>query len=290
MLRVPLPPRGLWLWPCGGGVGCIALLLSRSASRSQVANGVIGRLQGSPSNPLPVCQGEANAAIAQEETKLRQARQALWRRQFWLSATEVLGPGSRSLKTDRAADPDLASDSMLQAWEPVWTKRLPTADANWDEVCNYAGYPKQPTCDKTFEIVTADQFLGAIREGSGSAGFDGWTARELKSLASAAPVLFDELLSIFYACAREAQTCPASAVPLQFAWKVVGIPKRTEDALRPIAVASAAVRAYNRALLQQFPPAPSTCLAISGPRPDFASCRARLLRMLLSPALGYTGR
>ena len=68
VLRVPLPPRGLWLqlnarvslrlWPCGGGDGCIALLLSRSAlrglrPRSQVANGVMGRLQGSP--PPTLC-------------------------------------------------------------------------------------------------------------------------------------------------------------------------------------------------------------------------------------------
>ena len=49
----------------------------------------------SPSSPFPVCQGEAvaiaNAAIAQEETKLRQARQARWRRQFWLSASSRSG-------------------------------------------------------------------------------------------------------------------------------------------------------------------------------------------------------
>ena len=42
----------------------------------------------------------------------------------------------------------------------------------------------------------------------------------------------------------------------QFALRVAGIPKRTEQALRPIAVESAALRAFNRALLLQFPPLP----------------------------------
>ena len=37
-------------------------------------------------------------------------------------------------------------------------------------------------------------------------------------------------------------------------WRVVGIPKRCEAAARPIAIASAVVRSWNRALLAQFPP------------------------------------
>ena len=37
--------------------------------------------------------------------------------------------------------------------------------------------------------VTDDQFISAVKSGAGAAGFDGWTAKELKGLASHAPPL-----------------------------------------------------------------------------------------------------
>ena len=41
-----------------------------------------------------------------------------------------------------------------------------------------------------------------------------------------------------------------------FAWKIIGTPKKGDDGTRPIAITSALIRAFNRALLARCPPAP----------------------------------
>ena len=84
------------------------------------------------------------------------------------------------------------------------------------------------------------------------------TATELAGLSAACPWLVSELTMLFNAClqhdvdARELQMLRDHT----FAWKVVGIPKRGEEATRPIAVTSALVRAFNKSLLARCPPAP----------------------------------
>ncbi|CAE7859390.1 hypothetical protein AK812_SmicGene28126 [Symbiodinium microadriaticum] len=92
---------------------------------------------------------------------------------------------------------------------------------------------------------------------SGGAGFDGWTASELKGLAGYCPWIVEELVDLLKSCIQASdEAVVASCQDRFFSWRVVGIPKRCEAAVRPIAISSAVVRAWNRALLAQFPPPP----------------------------------
>ena len=212
--------------------------------------------------PLPGSQaealGRANQAIMQCEERQRRERSARWRREFRQDASNATGAGSRSLKLHVPPDPDLTSASMTQEWNPLWNAVLPDAEQRWQEVLRRApGGAADEPLSLEFCPVSTETFAQAVREGSGGAGFDGWTAKELKGLGVSCPSLWDDLVCILNDCVALAAQGACVQCQDQFSWRVVGIPKRCEAAVRPIAIASAIIRAYNRALLPQFPSMPA---------------------------------
>ena len=208
---------------------------------------------------LPLTQDEAleraSGYIALEETAASRARKAQWRRQFTVSLTEATRAASTVLKPQPCPDPNVDSRSMCAEWEPRWTAQLQAPGQAWQSVLQRAGV--QPTPPGDFANVSVEEMRTAISEGAGGAGFDGWTAKELRGLCTSCAWLVDDLVSLFnetlqHQSPEVLQACRDSV----FAWRVVGIPKRTEAATRPIAVASSLVRAFNRAILKRCPEPP----------------------------------
>ena len=199
----------------------------------------------------------ANVAIAEEERRLQQEQSKLWRSRFKGASTDALRAGSRALKVTEAPDPEVTSESMTRDWEPIWTRKACEATHAWSEVCRAAVWPPAEPNTQDFSFPTPNQLAAAIRKGSGGAGFDGWTASELKGLAGYCPWLVEELADLLKSCIQASdEAVVASCQDRFFSWRVVGIPKRCEAAVRPIAISSAVVRAWNRALLAQFSPPP----------------------------------
>ena len=206
--------------------------------------------------PLPVNQSHAiqmaNAAIMEEDARLKQEQAKLWRNRFKRASTDALRAGAGALKVAGPHDPDLSSESMTADWEPIWTRPSGNGAQAWDTVCQATSWPPAELGSSSFSAPTSDQLAAAIKEGSGEAGFD-----ELKGLAIACPWLVVELAELMHACMfLQDEAAIGACQDRFFSWRVVGIPKRCEAAARPIAIASAVVRSWNRALLAQFPPPP----------------------------------
>eukprot|EP00439_Symbiodinium_sp_Y106_P054002 s1205_g7.t1 len=145
---------------------------------------------------------------------------------------------------------------MCAEWEPRWTAQLQAPEDAWQTVLQRAGV--QPTPPGSFLRVTVEELRTSISDSSGGAGLDGWSAKELKGLSAACPWMIDELVRLFNEAldtenSEVLQACRDSV----FASRVIGIPKKTEAATRPIAVASSLVRAFNRAILKRCPALPA---------------------------------
>lgn len=109
----------------------------------------------------------------------------------------------------------------------------------------------------TDALPTFDEFEQAIDEADGSAGFDGWTARELKMIKRLFSFMIRELYELWCATARIAAFSP-DLIPqklrmILFSWRTVGIPKKVEDQSRPIGVASVLLRGWLSACANAFP-------------------------------------
>ena len=209
---------------------------------------------------LPANQAEAisvaSAAVQAEAKRLQSESCKRCRRQFWTSSASAVKAGAKALKLCEPPDPNLNSATMTEEWEKLWTKTHPAPQEAWDEVASAAGLDSAPSVS-AFQPPSAEQLMQAIATCSGSAGFDGWSASELKGLMRACPCLADDLVRIFVSLLKAPRSEPAQKCRSRFfSWRVVGIPKRCEAATRPIAIASTLVRAWNRAMLRGLPAVP----------------------------------
>ena len=105
-----------------------------------------------------------------------------------------------------------------------------------------------PVAARPFEVPYPD-FVAAIARSSGAPALDGWTAREIECLLAHWPQLIRELYEVLCAAVvRPSSMCAdAEAWSCSFAWRLVGIPKRDSDWVRPVAVGSVLLRAWQRA-------------------------------------------
>ena len=121
-------------------------------------------------------------------------------REFRQDAVNTMKFGARALRAQTPPDPDLTSETMTL--KPRWTATLANAQDRWqqvlDRVPNQNPSPVSPVIN--FTPVRLEVFLQAVRQGSGGAGFDGWSAKELKGLAAACPSLFADILDILNDC------------------------------------------------------------------------------------------
>ena len=123
----------------------------------------------------------------------------------------------------------------LKSTLPKWTARADKADFSQSNA-------------STDELPTQEVFIKAICEAKGAAGFDGWSAAELKAVIKTFPKLGEKLYNIFTDVATTAAKDPhkidEQLRAALFAWRVVGIPKKVADQSRPIAVAPFILRAW----------------------------------------------
>ena len=116
-------------------------------------------------------------------------------------------------------------------------------------------FPKSPKAKDW--ILDRSDFERAIKNIKGAPGFDGWGAKELRSLLRHCPFLFDELYDLWHATSVAAVQSPhlitEQLLLTLFSWRVVGIPKKTPMQSRPIGVASVLVRAWMSANAAMLP-------------------------------------
>ena len=227
---------------------------------------------------IPRCQGEAlqraSSAVSAQEQDMSRQSQLRWRRKFSVANCELLKVAAGALRPETPCGGSVVdSAAMTQEWAPRWESVHPNPKEAWQEVLRKSAsgpsdgplpqHEQQTACaaqpEEPWVPITIAEFQEAIRTGKGSAGFDGWSAKELAGLSLFCPWLISELVQLFNACMMLQSSDKELLSNLRgqvFAWKVVGIPKRGEEATRPIAVTSALVRAFNKALLARCPDAP----------------------------------
>lgn len=104
-------------------------------------------------------------------------------------------------------------------------------------------------------VPSYEDFCAALAKAKGAAGFDGWSARELKCIGEYFSPLLREVYHVLRDTACLLADSPEAAAGLQslFSWRVVGVPKRAADQSRPIGVESALLRVWLSAAAQSVP-------------------------------------
>ena len=168
---------------------------------------------------LPANQAEAisvaSAAVQTEAKRLQNESCKRWRRQFWTSSASAVKAGAKALKLCEPPDPNLNSATMTEEWENLWTKTHPAPQEAWDDVASAAGLDPAPSVS-AFQPPSAEQLMQAIATCSGSAGFDGWSASELKGLMRACPCLADDLVRIFVSLLKAPRSEPVQKCRSRF--------------------------------------------------------------------------
>ena len=144
-----------------------------------------------------------------------------------------------------------------------WSKHWCPDQVDPNSVCNawkrFASDARMPTQHGSAEAVPSwNQFQAAAASCKGAAGFDGWTAKELKALSRHFPQLLRELYNLWVETTMSFRIQSPTDTPPDslWTWKILGIPKKTSFDSRPIAIGSLLVRTSHKALLKVLPPVP----------------------------------
>ena len=136
------------------------------------------------------------------------AKFRLWSSEVWLAAAPVL---KKSLEPP-----------TFTASEGCPANAAPEAATHWREAARAHALP-QPRAEPQASVPTFDAFSSALASASGSAGFDGWEACELKALPNHLPELCTELYQLWCDTTRSEASAFVQAAS---SWKTVGLPKR----------------------------------------------------------------
>lgn len=147
-------------------------------------------------------------------------------------------------------------DEWAKHWCPPDTSKASEAVANWAKFATDSDYKPQISIPNS--LPNRKDFWEAFNSASGAAGFDGWTAKEIKALQHHLTPLADELYQLWIDASNSSnEDLPKSLIRKIWNWKVVGITKKSIFDSRPISIASLLVRAWRRALLKNCPAAPT---------------------------------
>ena len=213
-----------------------------------------------PSNGLPSF-GKAldiiSSAIEKEAKKISQEKTKHWKSLFATWSQDVWQVATPIFKAPAPA-PGFDAEGMRSEWEPHWAPPVWDSDkyvAKWKEWADKVIFPQSEMPHNW--IPTFEAFIKAVKKTHGAAGFDGWSAEELKLLVKVAPFLMQELYDLWVATTKMAVAhggdVPLELLELVFPWRVVGIPKKDENESRPIGVASCIVRSWLTALAEALP-------------------------------------
>ena len=125
----------------------------------------------------------------------------------------------------------------------------------WRQLASEAGIP---AFTQQQIYISFDDFTAAIGCTGGSPGLDGWTASEVKWLLAYCPQLIRELYDLLLASLQSPETIPRDdpAWRTFFSWRLAAVPKRDSEDMRPIAVGSILLRAFQRVVLSLLPDLP----------------------------------
>lgn len=200
-----------------------------------------------------------NDLILQEEKSLRQRTSKDWRAHFRTFTKDIWGPAKGVLKTPKmpaAFNANDLRDEWAKHWCPPDTSKASEAVANWAKFATDSDYKPQISIPNS--LPNRKDFWEAFNSASGAAGFDGWTAKEIKALQHHLTPLADELYQLWIDASNSSnEDLPKSLIRKIWNWKVVGITKKSIFDSRPISIASLLVRAWHRALLKNCPAAPT---------------------------------
>ena len=192
-----------------------------------------------------------HAEIAAHEARIASDGHKKWRSLFsgqfgvdgWRAASTVIH--------EQADCPSFNTESMSQEWTKIWRPEDHSYDENYyaERWKFYAATTQVDIPKSTFEgswLPSYDDFRPIAEKAKGGAGFDGWTAIELRLLCRFAPFLIQELHHLWCETAaylERAITDPVLQKMLMH-WRVVGVPKKDPLQNRPISVASVLFRTW----------------------------------------------
>jgi hypothetical protein len=204
-------------------------------------------------------------AINAENAFMAQADTMFYKDKFRQQNT-MWGPARRILRPDYSeckVSPTEAHQILTDKWDPHHNDpQKVQADRhnnrrNWVQLADEAQLPNNANIPiPTFDDC-AFHLRNAICDARGSAGVDGWTASEIKTISVVFNFLYEELVSFLYdltfADSASTDATFINVTHLLYTLRVCCLPKK--DTIRPISVGSIIVRAWHRALLTCcFPP------------------------------------
>ena len=106
------------------------------------------------------------------------------------------------------------ASSMRKGWQPIWGpegKEGRDYDPKvglegWSKYARGTEFPQSPL--EIDALPSRERFLKSVVGASGAAGFDGWTANELKALLKHCAFLLDELYTLWIDTAKTAAHQP----------------------------------------------------------------------------------
>ena len=200
--------------------------------------------------------------IAQLEQNKAKALHSAWKIKFRQFSQDIWKPAKNFLKAPSHSVAFSAED-VRQDWVSHWCPEQNTSELaadSWSLFADETNYPSHsaiaPTCP---ELPSRQEFWKAMLTAAGSPGFDGWTAAEIRALQMHLTPIADELYTLWCEtsnfCDNNSLVHNDVAFSL-WAWKVVGIPKKSPTESRPLSIASILTRTWHRALLSVCPAPP----------------------------------
>ncbi len=194
--------------------------------------------------------GARSRAVARRAAQESREASAAWRASFRSWSHRCLKAAKAALQAPAGCACSTAED-MRADWAEVWAPSG-GSDASrrgaWLRLAEEAGCEDAP--QQEWQAPSVDEFAATLRGQGGAAGLDGWEASELRGLLTWAPWAIGELHGLLVRTTEAAAAggIPAAVRDRLHAWRIVGIPKRLSEQLRPIAVGSCITRAWHRTL------------------------------------------
>ena len=174
----------------------------------------------------------------QEKTTSSLLSQA-WRHKFRVVSQDIWKPAKSVLKLSQLTAA-FSADETRANWSQHWCSQEDSSNAaagRWLDFAENAAYHRHDMGSE-FELPTRADFWKAALQASGSAGFDGWTTKEMIAIQKHLTPFADELNQ------QWCQTSTLCSVGDNFdpelrsllwlwPWKVVGIPKKVPTEPRP---------------------------------------------------------
>ena len=200
-----------------------------------------------------------NDLILIEEKTLRQRTAKDWRAHFRTFTKDIWGPAKSVLKNHKIPAAFNAND-MREEWAKHWcppdTFKAREAVINCAKFASDSNY--KPHIAPSNSLPDRKDFWEALNSASGAAGFDGWTANEIKAIQHHMTPLAEELFQLWLDTSNSSdKELPQSLLGKIWNWKVVGITKKTSFDSRPISIASLLVRSWHKALFKKCPAMPA---------------------------------